>query len=90
MDGTDAIPSAHSRAVRVLLEDERCGIHVNRGLFEAHQGDMLKRHDELDAERKTRICAVSWCMKVIGDGWGDLREPTEERMAKQPLNWEKK
>jgi hypothetical protein len=90
VDGTDAIVRAHPRVVRVLLEDERCGIHVNRSLFEEHQKEPLERYDELNEERTARICAVSWVMKVIGNGWGDLREPTEERMAKQPLNWEEK
>jgi hypothetical protein len=84
--GTRAIRRAHPRAVHVLLEDERCGIHVNRFLFLKHHEEALVRYEE----RTARICAVSWVMKMIGNGWGDLREPTEERMAKQPLNWEEK
>jgi hypothetical protein len=90
VNGTIAIPNARFRAVHVLLEDERCGIHVNRELFLQHHKEKVARYDELVKERTARICAVSWVMKMIGNGWGDLREPTEERMAKQPLNWEKK
>jgi hypothetical protein len=86
VDGTGAISNARFRAVHVLLEDERCGIHVNRELFLQHHKEEVARYDELVKERTARICAVSWVMKVIGNGWGDLREPTEERMAKQPLN----
>jgi hypothetical protein len=84
IDGTAAIPVASSRAVHVLLEDERCGIHVNRPLFLEQHEKEVARFEELVEERTARICAVSWVMKVIGNGWGDLREPTEERMAKQP------
>jgi hypothetical protein len=90
VDGTGAIPDAHSRVVFLLLDDDRCGIHVNRELFLKHHRNLVERFDELNKERMARICAMSWCMKVIGDGWGDLREPTEERMAKQPLNQEEK
>jgi hypothetical protein len=90
VDGTVAIPFASPRAVHVLLKDERCGIRVNRALFLQHHKEEVAQYDELNKERTARICAVSWVMKVIGNGWGDLREPTEERMAKQPLNWEKK
>jgi hypothetical protein len=90
VDGTVAIPDARPRAVRVLLEDERCGIRVNRELFLQHHKREVVRYDELIKERTARICAVSWVMKMIGNGWGDLREPTEERMAKQPLNWKEK
>jgi hypothetical protein len=90
VDGTRAIKHARSRAVHVLLEDERCGIHVNRELFLQHHEKEVVRFDELVKERTARICAVSWVMKVVGNGWGDLREPTEERMAKQPVNWEEK
>jgi hypothetical protein len=86
VDGTLAIPDAHRRAVHILLEDERCGIHVNRALFLKHHKEEVTRYEELVIERTARICAVSWVMKRIGNGWGDLREPTEERMAKQPLN----
>jgi hypothetical protein len=63
---------------------------VNRELFLEYHEEEVARFDELVKERTARICAVSWVMKVIGNGWGDLREPTEERMAKQPLNWEEK
>jgi hypothetical protein len=90
VDGTDAIPCAHPRAVHVLLEDEHCRTHVNRGLFLQHHKKEVARYDELVKERTARICAVSWVMKIVGNGWGDLREPTEERMAKQPVNWEEK
>jgi hypothetical protein len=92
VDGTRAIqnPYVDNRAVHVLLEDERCGIRVNRDLFMQHHKKEVARYDELVKERTARICAVSWVMKVIGNGWGDLREPMEERMAKQPVNWEKK
>jgi hypothetical protein len=55
-----------------------------------HHKEEVLRYDELNKERTARICAVSWVMKAIGNGWGDLREPTEERMAKQPVNWEEK
>jgi hypothetical protein len=85
IDGTRAIPNARPRAVHVLLEDERCGNHVNRALFLKHHKREVARYYELVKERTARICAVSWVMKVIGNGWGDLREPTEERMAKQPV-----
>jgi hypothetical protein len=84
IDGTCAIPGARPRAVHVLLEDERCGIHVNRALFLKHHKKEVARYDELVKERTARICAVSWVMKMIGNGWGDLREPMEERIAKQP------
>jgi hypothetical protein len=90
VDGTVAIPRARSRAVHVFLEDERCGIRVNRELFLKHHKEEVAQYDELVKERMARICAMSWVMKMIGAGWGDLREPTEERMAKQPLNWEEK
>ena len=90
VDGTRAIPYAQLRAVHVLLEDERCGIHVNRALFLQHHKKEVARFDKLSEERTARINAVSWVMKQIGNGWGDLREPTEERMAKQPVNWEEK
>jgi hypothetical protein len=90
VDGTVAIPNADARAVHVLLEDERCGIHVNRALFLKHHEKKVARYDELVKERTSRICALSWVMKMIGNGWGDLREPTEERMVKQPVNWEGK
>lgn len=90
VDGTGAIRIASPRAVHVLLEDERCGIHVNRELFSQHHKEEVVRFEELNKERTARICAVSWVMKMIGNGWGDLREPTEERMAKQPVNWEEK
>jgi hypothetical protein len=86
VDGTRAIPHARFRAVHVLLEDQQCGIHVNRALFLEHHKKEVAQYDELNKERTARICAVSWVMKAIGNGWGDLREPTEERMAKQPLN----
>jgi hypothetical protein len=90
VDGTGDIPNARFRAVHVLLEDEHCGIHVNRALFLKHHKEEVARYDKLVKERTARICAVSWVMKVIGNGWGDLREPTEERMAKQPVNREEK
>ena len=90
VDGTGAISWARPRAVHVLLEDKRFGIHINRDLFLQYHEEEVAIFDELMEERTTRICTVSWCMKVIGDGWGDLREPAEERMAKEPLNWEKK
>jgi hypothetical protein len=90
VNGTRAIPGALPRAVHILIEDERCGIHTNRGLFLKYCKETVARYDELVEERTARICAVSWVMKVIGNGWGDLREPTEERMAKQPVNWEGK
>jgi hypothetical protein len=86
VDGTLAIPDAYPHAVHVLLVDERCGIHVNRELFLQHHKEEVLRFDELNKERISRICTVSWVMKMIGNGWGDLREPTEERMAKQPVN----
>jgi hypothetical protein len=88
VDGAKAIPFARFRAVHVLLEDERCGIHVNRALFLKHHKKEVARYDELVEERTARICAVSWVMKVVGNGWGDLREPAEERMAMQKLMWE--
>ena len=90
VDGTCAILNAHTRAVHIILEDERCGIRVNRVLFLKHHKEEVAQYDELNEERTARICAVSWVMKMIGNGWGDLREPTEERMIKQPVNWEKK
>jgi hypothetical protein len=90
VDGTRAIRNARPCAVHVLLEDERCGIRVNRALFLKHHKKEVVRYDELHKIRTARICAVSWVMKMIGNGWGDLREPTEERMAKQPVFWEEK
>jgi hypothetical protein len=90
VDGTGAIPNARRCAVHVLLEDERCGNNVNRELFLQHHKKEVAIHDELVKDTTARICAVSWVMKMIGNGWGDLREPTEERMAKQPVNWEGK
>ena len=33
VEGNQAIPTARFFAVHVLLEDQRCGIHVNRALF---------------------------------------------------------
>jgi hypothetical protein len=82
VDGIVAIRWARCRAVHILLEDERCGLHVNRDLFLQHHKEEVARYDELNRERTARICAVSWVMKMIGNGWGDLREPTEERLAK--------
>ena len=63
---------------------------MNRDLFLQHHKKEVERYDVLVKERTARICAVSWVMKMIGNGWGDLREPTEERMAKQPVYWKKK
>jgi hypothetical protein len=78
--GTRAIqnPYVDNRAVHVLLEDERCGILVNRDLFLQRHKVEVARFEKLNEGRTSRICAVSWVMKVIGNGWGDLREPTEE------------
>jgi hypothetical protein len=86
VDGSAAIHRADPRAVHVLLEDERCGIHVNRERFLKHHKEEVVRFEKLVKKRTARICAMSWVMKIIGNGWGDLREPTEERMAKQPVN----
>jgi hypothetical protein len=90
VDAIVAIRWARSRAVHILLEDERCGIRVNRALFLRHHKKEVARYDELVEERMARICAVSWVMGQIENGWGDLRDPMEVRMAKQPVNWDKK
>jgi hypothetical protein len=63
---------------------------VNRELFLKYHKEEVAQYEMLVKERTARICAVSWVRKVIGNGWGELREPTEERMGKQPVNWEGK
>ena len=90
VDVTRAISEAHYLVVHVIVEDERFGIQANRALFEEHHPKEVARYEELAKERTASICAVSWVMKEIGNGWGDLREPMEERIGRQPLNWEGK
>ena len=50
---------------------------MNRALFVQHHGKEVARYEELVEERTASICAVSWVMKQIGQGWGDLREPVD-------------
>ena len=85
VDGTPAIREASPLAVQILLEDERCGVHANRTIFEEHHRGEGERFEELVQERTARICAVSWVMKQIGQGWGDVREPAEARMSVQSV-----
>lgn len=87
VDGTRAIPYALRRIVPLLIEDESCGMCVNRGLFEDHHRWAVEKYDQQCGEKEERICAALWCMKEIGMGWADLRAPTGERMGKVKLDW---
>lgn len=87
VDATLAISDAHPRVVPLLLEDEKCGFHVNQILFEWNHPWAVERYNQLPKEREDRIRATLWCMKEIGDGWGDLQYPTGERMLLGALFW---
>lgn len=87
VNGTCAIRYARRSVVPLLIENDRCGICANREIFERFHPWAVKMYDQLCAEREERICAVFWCMKEIGQGWGDLKEPTGGRMEEQTLDW---
>ena len=87
VDVSHTIDRADSQVVYyALLEDERFGICAYRDVYKRYHRTAVNRYDELTEAKIARVCAVLWCMKQV-EGWGDLREPTEQRMMKQPLDW---
>ena len=78
LDVRPVIPIAPRRVVPLLIENERFGILSNREAFEVYHNWAVGKYHHLVEDRAEKIRAALWCMKEIGHGWGDLREPAEE------------
>jgi len=87
VDAKRAIAVAHRCVVSLLVEDSRVGIHVNRGLFEQHQAWAVEEYDAFCAKKEALAFASMWCMKQIGNGWGDLRYPVGDIMCEYKQKW---
>jgi hypothetical protein len=87
IDATRAIALSDRRVVPVLFEDQLVGIHVNRGLFEKYHPWAVERYNVFCAKKEASIFAATWCIKEIGNGWGDLRYPVGDIMQEHTQNW---
>ncbi len=86
VNGTNAIVNAKPCVVPFLIDNEKCGIIVNRKLFQEFHPWAV----ELYEQRNDSIVAMLWCMLKIGNGWRDVMYLTKNIMLNDRLSEPKK
>lgn len=86
VNAIDAIPWAKERCARVLVADERFGIHHYRDLYTEHHPDLVRQYDAMISQCLTMgwlargIREGSALAKRLGHTWSDIVWPLSDRL----------
>ncbi len=76
-------PTTPIGVIHILIDDDRCGFYTSdkcRGLYEQHHNSVVTQYRSLKHSRTEQISAMTYCMKTIGNGWGDIHWPVSDIM----------
>lgn len=75
VNAIDAIPWAKERCARVLVVDERFGIHYYRDLYTEHHPNLVLQYDAMISQCLT----TAWLTKQVPP-WSDIVWPLSDRL----------